>query len=225
MKAMILAAGRGARMGELTRTRPKPLIQAGGEPLIAHQIRALVQAGFSEIVINICYLARDIIEALGDGSPFGAHIQYSYETAIGRLETGGGVFQALPLLGEKPFLVTSADVWTGFPYQRLNKPFASLAHLVLVDNPDFHPVGDYALSAEGKVILSGKKYNYAGIAVLSPDLFHGWKAGCFGLKAVYEPALLAGQISGEYYSGAWFNVGTATELDLLNAYLANGQDL
>ena len=144
MKAMILAAGRGERMRPLTDHTPKPLLAAGGKPLIVHHLERLARAGFRDLVINHAHLGERIAAALGDGSRWGVRIAYSPEGTA--LETGGGIFRALPLLGPEPFLVVNGDVWTDLDFAPLALPAGKLAHLILVDNPPHHPRGDFHLA-------------------------------------------------------------------------------
>ncbi len=211
MKAIILAAGRGKRMGPLTDHCPKPLLEYRGKRLIEHQILALKEAGFCELVINVSYLSKMIIEYLGDGSSYGVSIQYSYEPEDGGLETGGGVFQALPLLGRDPFVVTSADVVTDFSYARLRhqKPL----HLVLVTNPGHHQKGDYGFNLSTQCIdATSPKLNYAGIAVMQASLFEACAPGFFPLRDVFNPLIHGGKATAEFFDGAWVNVGTEGQL-------------
>ncbi|OLF51553.1 N-acetylmuramate alpha-1-phosphate uridylyltransferase MurU [Pseudomonas chlororaphis] len=213
MKAMILAAGKGERMRPLTLTTPKPLIRAAGVPLIEYHLRALARAGFSEIVINHAWLGQQIEDHLGDGSRFGLSICYSPEGEP--LETGGGIFRALPLLGDEPFLVVNGDVWTDYDFRRLNRPQAALAHLVLVDNPAHHTAGDFILGEDALVRDSepgAQTLTYSGIAVLHPDLFEGCAAGAFKLAPLLRKAMAAGQVSGERLLGHWVDVGTHERL-------------
>ncbi|AOE83071.1 N-acetylmuramate alpha-1-phosphate uridylyltransferase MurU [Pseudomonas sp. TCU-HL1] len=212
MKAMILAAGKGERMRPLTLHTPKPLVRAAGTPLIEFHLRALAQAGFRELVINHAWLGQQIEDHLGDGARFGLSIRYSAEGEP--LETGGGIFQALPLLGDEPFLVVNGDVWTDFDFTRLRRPLDGLAHLVLVDNPDHHPRGDFRL-AEGRVrdaVDGGPSLTYSGIAVLHPRLFEGCQAGAFKLAPLLRQAMAAGEVSGEHHAGRWVDVGTHERL-------------
>lgn len=146
MKAMILAAGRGERLRPLTDNTPKPLIYAGNKRLIEYLIEALVKAGFTELVINYAHLGEQFPEALGDGTKYGAKIQYSPELA-GGLETAGGIINALPLLGDEPFLVVNGDIWTDFDFTTLRhfKLADSMqCHLLLVSNPPHNSDGDFA---------------------------------------------------------------------------------
>ncbi|MCU1726564.1 nucleotidyltransferase family protein [Pseudomonas sp. 7P_10.2_Bac1] len=212
MKAMILAAGKGERLRPLTLHTPKPLVRAGGVPLIEYHLRALAAAGFTEIVINHAWLGQQIEDYVGDGARFGVSIQYSAEGEP--LETGGGIVKALPLLGDKPFVVVNGDIWTDYDFARLRQPLAGLAHLVLVDNPEHHPSGDFYLS-EGHVrdaVPGVDTLTYSGIAVLSPALFDGAPAGAFKLAPLLRNAMAAGAVSGERLPGLWVDVGTHERL-------------
>ncbi len=212
MKAMILAAGKGERLRPLTLHTPKPLVQAGGRPLIEYHIRALAKAGFTELVINHAWLGEQIEAYLGAGDQFGVSIRYSAEGEP--LETGGGIHRALPLLGDQPFAVVNGDIWTDYDFAALRLPPERLAHLVLVDNPAHHPAGDFAL-AEGNIVegeASSAKLTYSGIAVLHPRLFADCTAGAFKLAPLLRRAIAAGQVSGEHHSGRWVDVGTHERL-------------
>jgi len=212
MKAMILAAGKGERMRPLTLTTPKPLVRAGGVPLIEYHLRALAAAGFGEIVINHAWLGQQIEDYLGDGSRYGVSIQYSPEGEP--LETGGGIFRALPLLGDEAFVVVNGDIWTDYDFNALRQPIAGLAHLVLVDNPAHHPAGDFIL-VDGQV-RDGQPdvqtLTYSGIAVLHPDLFKDCSDGAFKLAPLFRKAMAEGQVSGERLDGHWVDVGTYERL-------------
>lgn len=212
MKAMILAAGKGERMRPLTLHTPKPLVKAAGVPLIEYHLRALAAAGFKELVINHAWLGQQIEEYLGDGARFDLSIRYSPEGEP--LETGGGIFQALPLLGEQPFVLVNGDIFTDYPFAELRRPLAGLAHLVLVDNPGHNRAGDFAL-VEGRVseaVEGQASLTYSGIAVLSPALFAGCQPGAFKLAPLLRQAMAGGQVSGERYSGCWVDVGTHERL-------------
>ncbi|WP_295468415.1 N-acetylmuramate alpha-1-phosphate uridylyltransferase MurU [uncultured Pseudomonas sp.] len=210
MKAMILAAGKGERMRPLTLTRPKPLIEANGRPLIEHHIRALAAAGITELVINHAWLGDQLEAALGDGRRLGVAIRFSAEGEP--LETGGGIFRALPLLGSAPFVLVNGDIRTDFDFGALALPADCLAHLVLVDNPVHHPSGDFAL-VDGRISLDvPEMLTYSGIAVLHPQLFAGCTAGAFKLVDVLRPAIAAGRVSGERWPGRWVDVGTLERL-------------
>ncbi len=210
MKAMILAAGKGERLRPLTLHTPKPLVRAGGVPLIEYHIRALAAAGFEELVINHAWLGDQIEAHLGDGRRFGVAIRYSPEGEP--LETGGGIHRALPLLGTEPFAVVNGDIWCDFDFRRLRQPLQGLAHLVLVDNPAHHPEGDFCL-ADGRVSDEpGVALTYSGIAVLAPALFDGCRAGAFKLAPLLRQAMANGQGSGELHDSRWIDVGTHERL-------------
>lgn len=212
MKAMILAAGKGERMRPLTLHTPKPLVRVAGTPLIEFHLNALAAAGFRELVINHAWLGAQIEAHLGDGARFGLSIRYSAEGEP--LETGGGIFRALPLLGDEPFLVVNGDVWTDFDFNRLRRPLEGLAHLVLVDNPTHHPRGDFRL-ADGRVsdaVEGEPSLTYSGIAVLHPRLFGDCQPGAFKLAPLLRQAMAAGKVSGERFGGRWVDVGTHERL-------------
>lgn len=218
MKAMLLAAGRGSRLQPLTDTIPKPLIVAGAQSLIEHNLVTLRNAGIREVVINVCHHAKQIIDRVGDGNRYGVQITYSYEKDE-PLGTGGGIYQALPLLGEEPFIVMSADIWCDFHFGASFMQAQSEVHLVFVDNPYYHPQGDYALSANGSVTLNADKVTYANIAKLHPKLFTHCSGGVFGLSLLLNQAIQRGVVSGELFKGRWFNVGTEEELQKLRELL------
>lgn len=228
MKAMILAAGRGERMRPLTDHKPKPLLEAGGKPLIQHHIERLAAAGVCELVINLAWKGAMIREALGDGARFGVQITYSDE-GESALETGGGIFNALPLLGPAPFMIVNGDVWTDYPFERLTR-FAharlgevgqDVAHLVLVANPPQHPDGDFGLSAGRLDEDRQGRGTYSGIAVYAPLFFAGCEPGPFKLLPLLQRAIREGRASGERYEGRWFDIGTPQRLAELDALLAS----
>jgi N-acetyl-alpha-D-muramate 1-phosphate uridylyltransferase len=220
MKAMILAAGRGERLRPLTDTMPKPLIPFGSGRLIDPMLRGLSGAGVREVVMNVCYLGEQIIDYLGDGGRYGLHIQYSREQEV--LDTGGGIYRALPLLGEHPFLVVSADIVTDFPFETLcHRPLSGLAHLVFVDNPRFHLAGDFHLNADASLDLQGHNpLTYANIGVLHPQLFADCAPGKFPLAPLFREKISTRQITGEHYRGLWHNIGDSLELELVYNALA-----
>jgi len=214
VKAMILAAGRGERMRPLTDRVPKPLLELGDKPLIVHHLEALYRAGFREVVINVAYRAEQIMAALGDGERFGLRIRYSPEPPDA-LETGGGIQQALALLGEAPFAVVNGDIWTDYPLARLPGEFRGLAHLVLVDTPAHRDMGDFDLQRD--LVQDGpeRRLTFSGISVLCPALFEGVEPGRFPLAPLLRQAMARGLVSGEYYSGRWHDIGTPGRLAAL----------
>jgi len=222
VKAMILAAGRGERMRPLTLTRPKPLLEVGGRPLIVHHLRALAEAGFREVVINLSWLGTMIRETLGDGRQHGVNIHYS-EEGPEPLETGGGIFHALPLLGPAPFVVVNGDIWTDYPYASLRERglAADLARLVLVPNPPHNPAGDFLLHG-GRILQGGDgdALTFSGIGLYDPDLFDGCRAGAFKLAPLLRSASAAGRLSGEPYQGRWLDIGTPERLAALDRQLS-----
>jgi len=226
MRAMILAAGRGERMRPLTDTRPKPLLEAGGKPLIEWHLESLARAGVRQVVINHAWLGAMLESALGDGRRFGLQIRYSPESTA--LETAGGIAQALPLLGQEPFLVVNGDIFTRFDFSallgdvRALSADRALAHLVLVDNPQQHPKGDFAL-VRGLVAEDGpQRLTFSGIAVYRPVLFHGIATGGRApLAPLLRDAMRKGHVSGEHFTGCWVDVGTPQRLAELDARLRN----
>ena len=217
MKAMILAAGRGERMRPLTDNTPKPLLSAGGKRLIEYHLEALSRAGFREVVINHAHLGEQVEQALGDGSRYGLCISYSPEGKA--LETGGGILRALPLLGEAPFLVINGDIWCDYPFERLRERQVERAHLVLVDNPPQHREGDFVLR-DGKVHdEKGERLTFSGIGVYHPALFAACEPGAFALAPLLRGAMAEGAVSGEYYRGQWFDIGTPERLMQLDQML------
>jgi MurNAc alpha-1-phosphate uridylyltransferase len=219
MKAMILAAGKGERLRPLTLHTPKPLVRAGGVPLIEYHLRSLKSAGFTDVVINHAWLGQQIEDYLGDGQRLGLSIAYSPEGEP--LETGGGIFRALPLLGDEPFLVVNGDIWTDCDFAPLKATIKGLAHLILVDNPAHHPKGDFALvGGEVRDDASLPRLTYSGIAVLHPQLFAGCSAGAFKLAPLLRDAMGKGQVTGEHFTGRWVDVGTHERLAEVEQMLA-----
>lgn len=211
-KAMILAAGRGERMQHLTAATPKPLLEVAGRPLIEYHLHALKKAGVKDVVINVAYYSEQIIQKIGDGSRFDLIIHYSVE-GEGPIGTGKGIQKALPLLGEEPFILISADIWTDYSLINLKQDFKGDAHLILVDNPDYHENGDFGLTAQGLLTPHEPRYTYANIAIMRPQFFMGDHEVSAGLGPMLFAAAEKGDMSGEYYSGQWFNVGTPKELE------------
>lgn len=217
---MILAAGRGERMGALTADRPKPLLDVGGESLIERHLRRLAAAGFRDLVINLSYRGRQIREALADGARFGVAIRYS-EEGEPPLETAGGIIHALPLLGDQPFLLVNADIVTDFDFAAFRGLRAST--LLLVPNPPHHPEGDFGLDGE-RVTHEPPRLTYAGVAVLDPALFRGYGPGRRPLKPVLDAAIAGRGLRGELHRGLWLDVGTPERLAAARAALAGASE-
>lgn len=221
MKAMVLAAGRGERLRPLTDRIPKPLVALGGKTLIARHLEALSEAGFDQVVINLAWLGEQIEQSLGDGSRFGLSIAYSHEPP-GALETAGGIIQALPLLGDKPFLMISGDVLCAYPLARLrSRPLKAQGHLVMVANPEHHRHGDFAIDADQRLVHGPSTLTFSGIAVLDPALFAGLAPGRRALRPVFERAIASGQLTGEHYRGLWSDIGTPERLTEAERLLGN----
>lgn len=221
---MILAAGLGTRMRPLTDHCPKPLLPVGGKPLIVHHIERLAAAGFTELVINTAHLGEQIEAALESGARWGVQIAFSREPEP--LETGGGIFQALPMLsdGRAPFMLINGDIWCDVDLAALpNQPPLGLAHLLLVDNPLHHPQGDFVLHPDGTVAdgsgAQSGRLTFAGISVLHPALFARQSAGAFPLAPLLRQAMAEGKVSGQYHGGGWVDVGTPERLASLDEQL------
>lgn len=220
MMAMLLAAGRGERMRPLTDHTPKPLLQVGDKALIVWHIEKLARAGFKELVINHAHLGAQIEHALGDGSQFGVSIQYSNEGKA--LETAGGIAYALPLLGDHPFAVINADIYCDYDFEQLSSRAAILksngymAHLVLVNNPEQHPNGDFGLTGN-RVTDSAPRLTFSGIGIYNPVLFQSITRGTVApLAPLLREQIAAGKVSGEHFTGRWVDVGTPQRLQLLD---------
>jgi MurNAc alpha-1-phosphate uridylyltransferase len=222
MKAMILAAGRGERMRPLSDTVPKPLLEAGGKPLIVHLIERLAHAGLRDIVINYSHLGEKISAYLGNGSHQGVHLTYSHEAGSG-LETGGGILKALTLIDTDPFVVVNGDIWTDFSFARLPSRLKGSAHLVLVNNPPHHPQGDFSLQ-DGTVLSEGEpRLTFSGIGVYARALFANCEPGKFPLAPLLRAAMARRQVSGELYTGRWRDIGTPERLKALDQELRRDQ--
>jgi len=233
MKAMILAAGLGNRMRPLTDHTPKPLLCAGGKPLIEYHLENVQRAGIREVIINLAYLGEKIRAHFGDGQQFGLKITYSTEPEP--LETGGAILHALELLGEEPFLLVNGDVWCDLEFaQFIQQPFAEnkltenqLGHLLLVPNPEFHPQGDFALASHGLLLEDSEKtypqrFTFGGISLLKPELIAHYpnKRQKFPLVEALRRAINNGQMTGQVHQGYWSDVGTPVRLHLLEDYLS-----
>ncbi|CAM3543060.1 N-acetylmuramate alpha-1-phosphate uridylyltransferase MurU [Parendozoicomonas haliclonae] len=223
---MILAAGKGTRMRPLTLDTPKPLLPAAGKPLIVWHIEKLAAAGFQRVVINHSWLGDKLEAAIGHGDRWGIEIVWSREPEL--LETGGGLYKALPLLGDNPFLVVNGDVFTDLDFTALTLPDGKLAHLVLVDNPSHNTNGDFALQG-GNVSRGefgqgseGEQLTFSGVSVLSPALLADQNGGAFPLGPLLKDAASEGAISGQHHKGYWLDVGTPERLQTLEQDLLNG---
>jgi MurNAc alpha-1-phosphate uridylyltransferase len=214
--AMILAAGRGERMRPLTDRVPKPLLEVRGKTLIDYHLERLAIAGIRQVVVNLCWLGSMIRDRLGDGSRYGVRIAYSEESPRA-LETAGGIFRALPLLGQQPFLVLNGDIFTDYPAAGAALGAQSDAHLVLVPNPPQHRQGDFGLEEGQAVPSASAQYTFSGIAVYRPEFFAGCVDGVFPLKPLLLRSMAARRCSAELYGGLWEDVGTPERLAALNA--------
>jgi MurNAc alpha-1-phosphate uridylyltransferase len=232
MKAMIFSAGKGERMRPLTLHTPKPLLVAGGKPLIVWHLERLAAAGIEEVVINTAWLGDQFAPALGDGARWGPRLHFIHEGDV-PLETGGGILNALPILGDAPFLVINGDVWTDVDLATLPHAPTGDAHLVLVDNPAQHPRGDFILHPDGRVSDDGDsaRLTYAGVGVYRPAIINGWRAVIgetagasatppqFGLAPLLRHAMAQSRVTGQHHAGRWTDVGTPERLAQLDAEL------
>jgi N-acetyl-alpha-D-muramate 1-phosphate uridylyltransferase len=214
--AMILAAGRGERLRPLTDTTPKPLLTVRGQPLIERLVQALASAGMQRIVINLAWLGSQIRDHLGDGARYGVTIMYSDEQARA-LETGGGIFRALPYLEPGPFAVVNGDIYTDFPFDTLRLAPDRDAHLVLAPNPPQHPLGDFGLEQGMAIADAASRHTFACIAVYRAAFFAGCSDGVFPLKPLMLRSMAAKRCSAQLYTGVWEDVGTLQRLQALNA--------
>ena len=228
MKAMVLAAGEGRRMRPLTDVTPKPLLTVAGRPLIEHHIVRLRDAGVTEIVVNVSYLGQQLVEFLGDGSRWGVELTASKEAAP--LETAGGVVQALPCLGDQPFLLVNGDIYTDFPFAKLREVslISGGGYLILVANPPHHPEGDFCLhghrlacvednASEGEAAEGIQSLTYSGIGLYDPQLFAAEAPGKNPLRPLLDRAVAGALLRGELYSGVWEDIGTPERLASINA--------
>lgn len=220
MKAMILAAGLGKRMRPLTDTLPKPLIPVRGKPLIAYHLEALARAGITQVIINLAYRGAQIQEFVGDGAAWGLEVVYSQESQP--LETGGAIVHAAALLGDEPFILLNADIFTDFDFTRLlaiRLVEGSLGCLMLVPNPSFKPIGDFDVTTTGhlQLLKASAGYTFAGISVLHPSLVLNYpkRRDCFGLAEVFRNAASGSRLNAQVYSGRWSDVGTPERLAAL----------
>lgn len=227
--ALIFAAGLGERMRPLTDRTPKPLLEAGGKPLIVWHLEKLAAIGVNYVVINTSHLAEQFPETLGDGSRWGLRIRYAYEGAA-PLETGGGMLNALPLLGPAPFLAINGDIWTDLDFATLPIEPDRQAHLVMVDNPSHHRAGDFALDPQGRLHDAGEtRLTFAGIGVYRASVLDGWRElfsdaaenppPRFPIAPLLRRAMARGEVHGAHHRGAWTDVGTPERLARLETEL------
>ena len=222
MKAMILAAGRGERMRPLTDKIPKPLLEVQGKALIIHHIEKLAHLGFEEIIINIAHLGYKIPEALGDGSKWGIKISYSDEQKGGALESAGGIVKALPLLGDDTFLVVNGDVFCDYKFNPDFNLGDDLAHLILVNNPEHNPHGDFGFNENGVLNTANEMYTFSGIGYYSPKLFTSlYPKGTMhvekqALAPILREVIKQNKISGSLHVGYWHDIGTPKRLKEVN---------
>jgi MurNAc alpha-1-phosphate uridylyltransferase len=216
---MILAAGRGERMGDITKDNPKPLIRVKGKPLIEWHLEKLSATGFKDIVINVCYLPDIIKDFVGDGSRWQLNVNYSEENPV--LETAGGIKNALPLLGEEPFVVINADIFSNFDYAKLrliNLNNSSDGYLILVGNPEHNQAGDFGLLENNCLVLNSEiLYTFSGIAVYHPRFFNEMEAGVkMQLLPLLNSSISNSLIKGELFKGIWSDIGTPERLEIVN---------
>lgn len=225
MKAMILVAGRGERMRPLTDETPKPLISVASKPLVQYHIEGLARAGVTDIVLNPGWLGDQFIRTFGTGEAFGVNLHYSVETP-GRFETGGGIRQALQLLGSEPFIVVNGDIATDFPFDELlHRPFSveQWADAVLVENPSHNSGGDFSLASTGDLSSpdpNAPTYTFSGISIVNPTAIRDWPETHFSLGDVLRKGTGLGLVKGYYYQGYWSDVGTLGRLKAAEACLA-----
>ena len=225
MKAMILAAGYGKRLSPLTLETPKPMLKVAGKPLLQHHIERLAARGICDLVINTSWLAEQIEGYFGDGSQFGVSINWSREPEP--LETGGGIAKALRLLGDQPFLLINGDIWTDFPLNAVSSATVAdgkTAWLLLVNNPQHNPQGDFGLSNSVIDYTSAKRYTFSGISVIRPQLLIDYiqcnpNQASFPLRDALRPAIEARNVTGAVYHGEWCDVGTLERYQALNKSL------
>lgn len=208
---MILAAGRGERMRPLTDFTPKPLLKIKGKALIEYHLEKLALSGFEKVVINHHWLGEQIETFLGNGDKYGIQIKYSKEINV--LETGGGIVQALPLLGKEPFLVVNGDIWCDLDFNEINLNIEKLAHLFLVSNPEHNLKGDFGL--ENGFVINEPQFTFSGIGIYHPDLFKDYEIKKLPLTPILRKAILEQNVTGEYFKGQWFDIGTPARLEML----------
>jgi len=213
--AMILAAGRGERLKPLTETVPKALCKVKGKPLIEHHVINLARAGFKKLVINHAYLGGKIRQYLGDGHHFGVEICYSPEPP-GGLETGGGIANALPLLGDKPFVTVNADIFTDFDFSTLEENTEFLNLILVKNNPELRHHGDFGLTQDQKLTNINPEYTFSGIACYHPKVFKPYKHYRYSVTRLIRHLVDQNQVTGSLYNGIWFDIGSKERLEAAN---------
>jgi len=203
-------------MRPITDTLPKPLVPVAGKPLIGYHLERLARAGFKDVVINLSWLGDRISAALGDGQDYGLSITYS-EEGPEPLETGGGIFKALPLLGPRPFLVVNGDTWSDIEYGHLALEVGANARLVLVPNPTHNMRGDFGIDGDFVVDRDVDRFTYSGVGVYRPEFFAGCSPGKFPMLPLLKRAIAARLLRGEVHRGEWCDVGTPQRLAALYA--------
>jgi len=212
---MILAAGRGERMRPLTDFTPKPLLKIKGKALIEYHLEKLALSGFEKVVINHHWLGEQIETFLGNGDKYGIQIKYSKEINV--LETGGGIVQALPLLGKEPFLVINGDIWCNLDFNEINLNIEKLAHLFLVSNPEHNLKGDFGL--ENGFVINEPQFTFSGIGIYHPNLFKDYEIKKLPLAPILRKEILEKNVMGEHFKGQWFDIGTPARLEMLETML------
>ena len=213
--AMILAAGRGERLKPLTDSIPKAMCRVNGIPLIEYHVTNLAKAGFARVVINHAHLGGQIRQHLGDGSAFGLELCYAPEPP-GGLETGGGIFNALPLLGKDPFLTVNADIYTDFDFHSLHLLPNSLVNLVLVKNPQQTQSGDFGLDEHHRLTPELPRHTFSGIATYHPDAFLSCSPGRYSVTPLLRKLMHEHKAFGKMYAGLWVDIGTSARLKYVN---------
>lgn len=216
--AMILAAGRGERLRPTTDFQPKALCTVHNIPLIEYHVANLACAGFNRLIVNHAYLGDQIRQHLGHGVRWGIEIYYSPEPP-GGLETGGGIVNALPLLGNQPFITINADIFTDYHFSELKLEVPSLAHLVLVKKPPYADKGDFGIVKSQLLDNINRDYTFSGIACYRPEVFSGCRPGRYSVTPLLRQLAMGGKATGEIFRGKWFDIGTLERLQLVNTVL------
>lgn len=215
--AMILAAGRGERLRPLTEMKPKALCTVKGKPLIEHHIINLAKAGFERVVINHAYLGGQIRQHLGNGSRWGIEICYAPEPP-GGLETGGGIVNALPLLGNKPFITVNADIYTDYDFVQLEPVSHNSIHVILVNkNPALNHHGDFGLLHQKQLTNSNPAYTLAGICCYHPEVFSQCTLGRYSVAPLIRHYADQNKVTASVYNGVWFDIGSMERLNAANS--------